>query len=323
MRSVTWIALLCWVTWGYSVHAGEWQPTQPIQLIVPAGPGGGGDQIAHLIQEIAEKYRLAPQPISVLNKAGSSGAEGYLYVKKNKHNQHVLIVTLSNIFTVTQVTNAKFNWQDLTPISMMALDEFVLWVNADSPYRSAKEYIDAIRSKPATFKMGGTGTSQEDEIVTRALERSADVKILYVPLKGGGDVVQALADKQIDSSVNNPIEAVKLWQAGKLRPLGVFDSHRMDYNEPIADQKSWRDIPTMNEQGYRVEYLMMRGIFAAPNVSSEARDYYVKLMKQIAQTKEWKAYLKKGALKDKFVVRTAFHSWLTFTDNLHQSLLPK
>ncbi len=324
MKSVTLFLSVLWSSMlGVSAVAADWQPLKPVELIVPAGPGGGADQMAHLMQEVVAKYRLMPQPIVVINKPGNSGAEGFLLIKQNRGNSHQLVVTLSNIFTAPIATGADFSWRDLTPISLMALDEFVLWVNAEAPYRSAKQYIDAVRAAPGKFKMGGTGSLQEDEIVTRALEHAAGVKFKYVALKGGGDVAQALADKNVDSTLNNPIEALKHWSGGKVRPLGVFDSQPIGSTEPIVGDAGWNSIPTMKGQGYNIEYLMMRGIFAAPEIPRDAKLYYVEVMARITRTPEWQAYLQKGALKHKYIIGNAFHSWLTFAETMHQSLMAK
>ena len=101
---------------------------------------------------------------------------------------------------------------------MLALDEFVLWVNAETPYKTAKDYMKAIKAgRPGKFKMGGTGSKQEDQIITVALEKAAGKKMTYIPFKGGGDVAVQLVGKHIDSTVNNPIEAVAHWRAGELR----------------------------------------------------------------------------------------------------------
>ncbi len=301
--------------------AANWQPTKPVEIIIPAGPGGGADQMARLIQEIVAKHKLMPQPIVVANKPGKSGAEGFLYVKGNSGNTHLLIVTLSNLFTTPLATGADFNWRDMTPVSMMALDQFVLWVNADTPYRTAKDYLEAVRASPGTFKMGGTGSQQEDEIVTRALESQSHIKFKYVPLKGGGDVAKALGNKEVDSTVNNPIEALALWREGKVRPLGVFDLSPMEYKERVAGNAAWSDIPTMRNQGYNVTYVMLRGIFAAPGIPPEVREYYLDVMYRVTQTPEWKDYLTKGALKNKFVTGSIFNSWLTYAEIIHKTLM--
>src|SRR5215510_15141739 len=117
---------------------------------------------------------------------------------------------------------------------MMALDEFILWVNADKPYKTTTAYIAAIKAAPdKQFKMGGTGSKQEDKIITVALETATAKKMTYIPYGGGGTVAVQLVGDHVDSTVNNPIEAVAHWRAGKLRPLCVFDSKKLDYREKI------------------------------------------------------------------------------------------
>jgi putative tricarboxylic transport membrane protein len=163
-----------------------WEPTKPIEFVIPAGTGGGADQMARLIHGIAEKHRLSPQPLIVVNKSGGAGAEGFLHVKGKKGDAHTIIITLSNLFTTPLAQGTPFSWKDLTPVARMALDRFILWVNADTPYKTAKEYVAA--AKAGAMKMGGTGSKQEDQIVTVQLEQALGVKFTYVPFRGGGVV---------------------------------------------------------------------------------------------------------------------------------------
>src|SRR5216683_4135507 len=125
-----------------------WEPTKPIEFVVPAGTGGGADQMATLIAGLAEKHKLSPKPLIVVNKSGGAGAEGFLHVKGKKGDAHTLVITLSNIFTTPLHTGIPFSWRDLTPVARMALDQFILWVNAETSYKTAKEYIAAVKAKP-------------------------------------------------------------------------------------------------------------------------------------------------------------------------------
>ena len=171
--------------------ARAWEPTKPIEFVIPAGTGGGADQMARLIGGIADKHKLSPRPIIAVNKSGGAGAEGFLYVKEKKGDAHTMIITLSNLFTTPLHTGVPFNWKDLTPLARMALDQFILWVNADTPYKTAKEYIAAVKERSGgenRMKMGGTGSAQEDQIITIQLEQALGVKFTYVPFKGGGEV---------------------------------------------------------------------------------------------------------------------------------------
>src|SRR4051794_25734479 len=141
-----------------SVQA-AWEPTRTVEIIVPAGPGGGADQMARTVQGIISKHGLMKQSMVVINKSGGAGGEGFLDVKSASGNPHKLIITLSNLFTTPLATGIPFSWKEMTPVAMMALDEFVLWVNADKPYKTVKDYVDAIKAAPdGQFKMGGTGS---------------------------------------------------------------------------------------------------------------------------------------------------------------------
>ena len=213
---------------GSTASVAAWEPVRPVEFIVPAGTGGGADQMARTIQGIVTKHNLMKQPLVVINKAGGAGGEGFLDVKTSTNNPHKIIITLSNLFTTPLATGIPFNWKDLTPVAMLALDEFVLWVNAEKPYNSVKDYVDATKKAPSgSFKMGGTGSKQEDQIITVGIEKVIDAKFTYIPYKGGGEVAVQLVGNHVDSTVNNPIEAVAQWRGGKVPPLLVFDAQPM------------------------------------------------------------------------------------------------
>ncbi len=305
-----------------SFPAQAWEPTHPIEIIVPAGTGGGADQMARAVQGIIAKHNLSKQSVVVINKSGGAGGEGFLDAKNSKGNDHKLIITLSNLFTTPLATGIPFNWKDLTPVAMMALDEFVLWVNVDEPYKTAKEYLAAIKAAPDNqFKMGGTGSKQEDQIITVALEKAAGKKLTYIPYKGGGTVAVQLVGNHVNSTVNNPIEAVAHWRAGKLRPLCVFDGKKLEYHEKIAGDMSWGDIPTCKSQGIDVEYTMLRGFFMPPGVSKEAVAYYVDVFKKVRETPEWKKLMNDGAYNQTFMTGTEFAKWVGDAEKMHEGLM--
>jgi tripartite-type tricarboxylate transporter receptor subunit TctC len=261
------------------------------------------------------------QPMVVINKAGGAGAEGLLYTKDAKGDPHKIIITLSNVFTTPLATGVSFNWKDLTPVKMMALDQFVLWVNAGTPYKTATDYIEAAKSAgPNNFKMAGTGTKQEDQIIAVAIEQKTGARFTYIPYKGGGDVAVQLVGKRVDSTVNNPIEAVAHWRGGKLRPLCVFDTKRMPYKEKVAD-KSWGDIPTCKEQGLDVDYLMLRGIFMPGGATPDQVKYYVDLLKKVQQTPEWKHLMEQGAFNTTSLEGKEYADWLTREEARHRELM--
>jgi tripartite-type tricarboxylate transporter receptor subunit TctC len=305
----------------FSPAQAAWEPSRPVEIVVPAGPGGGADQMARVIQGIVSKHGLMKQSMVVVNKSGGAGGEGFLDVKNAKGNPHKLVITLSNLFTTPLATGIPFSYKDITPVAMMALDEFVLWVNADKPYKTAKEFVDAAKQANGTLKMGGTGSKQEDQIITVALEKQTGAKFTYIPYKGGGAVAVQLVGNHIDASVNNPIEAVAHWRAGKIKPLCVFDSKPLDYHDKIAGDLAWDSIPTCKSAGIDVEYLMLRGFFMPPGVTQEQVGYYIDLMKKVRETPEWKKLMSDGAFNQSFMTGDEYVKWVAGEETRHEALM--
>jgi tripartite-type tricarboxylate transporter receptor subunit TctC len=296
-----------------------WEPQRPVQFVVPAGTGGGADQMARIIQGIATKHSLMRQPLMVVNKAGGAGAEGFLEVRNARGNPHFLIISLSNLFTTPLSTGVPFSWRDLTPVKMMALDEFVLWVNAQSPWQTLPEFVAAARA--GRLRIGGTGSRQEDQIITVAIQKATGASFTYVPFRGGGEVATQLVGRHIDATVNNPIEAVTHWRAGTLRPLCVFDTKRLPGEGRLTETMGWQDIPTCREAGLDVEYLMLRGIFMAPGVQPAQLQYFVELLDRVRETPEWRELMAQGAFNTTTMTGDRFRDWLTSEEQRHRTLM--
>ncbi|WP_431047934.1 Bug family tripartite tricarboxylate transporter substrate binding protein [Roseateles sp. L2-2] len=301
----------------------QWKPTKAVELVVPFSPGGASDQMARVIQAIATKYKLIEQPIVIQNKAGASGAEGIMDVKSSARDPHKLLVGSTAIFTVPLATALPFSWRDLTPVAMVAQDEFVLWVNADTPYKTPKEYLDAVKAKPDTFKMGGTSSKREDQVITANIEQNAGVKFTYIPYKGGGEASTQLVGKHIDSNVNNPSESIAQWRAHQVRALCVFDSSRIEFKAKVTEQQGWSDIPTCKEMGLDVQYTMLRGFFLPGGVGKEQAAFYGEVLKKIVETPDWKEYLERNALKPEFSVGKPFVDFLEQDETRHREIMKK
>ena len=305
-----------------SLAAAAWTPSKPVEFIVPAGTGGGADQMARFIQGVVAKNKLMDQPIVVINRSGGAGAEGFLDVKNDKGNPHKIVITLSNLFTTPLATGVPFNWRDLTPVSMLALDQFVLWVNADSPHKTAKDYMAALKAgNDRSVRMAGTGSRQEDHIITVMLEKTAGKKMIYVPFRGGGDVATQLVGKHVDSTVNNPIEAESHWRAGTLRALCVMDSKPMPYKTKVTAAQAWADVQTCKSAGVDIEYQMLRGIFTTPGATPEQVKFYVGLFDKVRALPEWKEFMEKGAFNQTSMSGQAFFDWLGKNEQAHRVLM--
>lgn len=315
-----WLAAsACLLTGATPVFA--WEPTKAIEIVVPFAAGGASDQMARTIQGIIQKNNFSSQPVIVVNKPAAGGAEGMLDIQKSAGDPHKLITTSSGVFMTPMATKLPLNWTEYTPVAMMAQDSFVLWVNAKAPYQTAGDFMAAAKAASLPLKLGGTSSKREDNLIVFAMEKAGGVKFAYIPHGSGGQASTQLSGGHIEASTNNPAEDVANWRGGATRPLCVFSDQKMAYTTPVADGKSWADIPTCPSQGLNVTYQMLRGMFMPGKVTKEQQAYYVGLFKKVADTAEWKDYLARSALVPDYRDGDAFVQFLKADEEKHAKLM--
>ncbi len=322
-----WVAVPALVVFGLlgsgALGAPTWEPNRPVEWTVPAGTGGGADQQARLMAPLIEKYRLSPQPFIPVNRPAGAGAQAFLWMIDKTGDPHTILITLDSLFATpaAQVLRkrdgSRFTWRDLTPIARLLLDHFVLWVHAESPYRTLDDFVRAAKAgPPGRLKMAGTGSKQEDEIIMVLLEQAWGAKFTYVPFPGGGAVAAALVGKQVDFTVNNPIEAVGHWEAGRVRPLAIFASERVRVGR-------WGEVPTMRELGYPIEYQMLRGIFGPPQMPQAAVSFYQQVFRRVMDTPEMEEFIARGAYTKAYLTGREYVQWLERKDAQVRGLMEK
>jgi putative tricarboxylic transport membrane protein len=317
-RSAARIALIaCAIT---SAPAMAWEPTKPVEIVVAAGAGGASDQMARMMQAAIQKNNLMKQPMVVSLKGGASGAEALMYMKSSDGDANKVLIAYSLIYMLPLSAKIPFNWRELTPVAVVAMDQFVLWDNTAGP-KTVKDFIAAAKASSSPFKMGGTGSKREDHVLTVFMEKRTDTKFSYLPYKSGGEAATQLVGNHTQANVNNPSENIEVWRAGQVRALCVFDSARIEYKAKVTDTMSWNDIPTCKDEGLDVEYTMLRGMFLPPKATPEQIAFYIDLFKKVAQTPEYKDYMEKQALKPAFITGKDMLKFLEEDDKLNASLM--
>jgi putative tricarboxylic transport membrane protein len=301
--------------------AAAWEPTKAVEIVVAAGAGGASDQMARMMQAAIQKNSLMKQPMVVSLKGGASGAEALMYMKGGEGDPHKVLIAYSLIYMLPLSAKIPFNWRDLTPISVIALDQFVLWDNTTLPYKTVKEFTDAAKAASPPFKMGGTGSKREDHVLTVFIEKKTGARFVYLPYKSGGEAATQLVGNHTAANVNNPSENLEVWRAGQVRALCVFDKERIEYKAKVTDTMSWNDVPTCKEEGLDIQYLMLRAMFLPGKVTAEQTAFYVDLFKKVSQTAEYKDYMEKQALKPIFFAGKEMVNFLEQDDALNKELM--
>jgi putative tricarboxylic transport membrane protein len=291
-------------------HA-EWKPQRPVEFVVASGAGGGTDNFARTIQAIIAKHELMDRPVVVLNKGAGSGAEAFIYAKANAGDPHKLIFGTNNVYLLPHVAKLAYTSKDLQPIAALALDEFLLWVKADSEYKDAKSLVEAAKANPGQIPFGGSQSKDTDETLVALVEQETGADFKYVPFNGGGEVGVQLAGGHVAANVNNPHENLGQWQGGAIRPLCVFSPERMAKSEPIQGDMGWGDIPTCSEAGLPIQsYQMPRTVWAPAGLPEDALAFYSDLMKKVSETPEWREYVAKTSQTARFLAGAEFTDFI-------------
>jgi putative tricarboxylic transport membrane protein len=289
----------------------QWAPSKPVEFIAAGGAGGGTDQFARQLQAAIAKEKLAEQNVVVANKGGGSGAEAFIYGVGSAGDDHKLIFGTSNEWQLPLVTRLGYKAEDLTPVATLAVDEFIVWVQADSPYETINDLVAAGKETPGKLRFGGSQSKDVDQTLLRQIEDVSGAKFLYIPFKSGSEAAVQLAGNHIDANTNNPAENVGQWRAGQAKPLCVMAPERMAYTDKVTETMSWNDIPTCKEQGLAIDsYQMPRTVFAPADVSVEAIAYYTELLRKASETPEFQSYLKTTSQTARFMAGDDFKSFI-------------
>src|SRR5256885_16999438 len=291
------------------------QPTHPVEFVISTAPGGGSDLYARAMASIIETKKFSPQPVTPLNKEGGSGAVAFQYVYEKTGDMHYVMITLNSFFTTIITQKLAFKATDFTPVANLALDPFFLWVNDDSPWKTAQDFISAAKENSLT--VAGTGAKQEDEALFRRIEDTMKTKpFTSISQTSGATVAAAVAGHQggVGGSVNNPSEGRQPYQAKKMRPLCAFTPQ-----SPTT--AAYSSLPTCTTQGIAIDdYFIMRAIMAPPGLSQAQQAFWIDVFKKVYDSDEWKKFMSDNALDPAFKSGLEFRQFILQYQQLHQNI---
>lgn len=292
--------------------------SRPVEFVISTGPGGGSDIYARLWIGYMQAQKALTTSVLPVNKEGGAGAVAFTYVYQHKGDPHYILVTLNSFFTTIITQKLPYKSSDFTPLANMAEDPFFLWVNEDSPWKTAQDVIAAAKANSLT--VSGTGSKQEDEVLFRRIEQVAGTKPFnYIPQSGGGKVAAALAGHQdgVVVTVNNPSEGASLMAGKKLRPVCAFlpDSPK---DAPFTG------LATCKSQGLAIDdYYNLRAIVGPPGLTEAQTAFWANVFKKVNDSPDWQKYMKDNALRPDF--RTGAELKKLFADytKLHEEIAQK
>jgi putative tricarboxylic transport membrane protein len=283
--------------------------------VIPYGLGGGADLLARTIIKIVTEEKLAPVSLVAVNKPGGGSAAGVGYVVSTRAGDpHTLVlINPQTQITPLRVKEAK-GWRDLTPVTNFMLDDYLVFVKKDSPYRTASDLVQQAKAKPARgVSIGSAGTA--DDMAIAVFEAATGLKLNIVRFNSGGEILTALLGGHVELASGNPLEFMGQLQAGAIRALGVFRPTRFE---------AMPDVPTMKEQGIETEpFQMWRGVAMPKGAPAEAVQYWQGVMQKVAASKSFKDYIAQNVATEHVLPAGDFAGFLEKQEALYKEMLAR
>jgi tripartite-type tricarboxylate transporter receptor subunit TctC len=220
--------------------AAEFQ-TKPLQFIVPFAPGAITDTLARIIgKQLSQALGLT---IIVENKPGGGTVVGTAAAARATPDGHTFLI-VANSFVITAKLRTGLPYQGIhafAPVARITTSPQVIAVNSSSSHTNLKSWLDAARAKPSSMSIATNGPATAQHIAVELVMRAAGIQLVYVPFSGGNLAVNALLGGHVDAALSNFGDMAAHFTAGKLRPLAVTTTQRVD---------ALRDVPTVAELGY-------------------------------------------------------------------------
>jgi putative tricarboxylic transport membrane protein len=277
-------------------------PVKPIELIVTTSAGSGGDVVSRAVAEIIRKEKLLPQLITVNNRVGGASVIGYNYFKTRRGDPYTMMSTTGTILLMAYRADVNIALDNYTPVALFAVDPQTIMVRADSPYKTFRDLMDAVRREPDTLVGATTSATGSGRMVMYLMEKQAPgSRIKFVNFKGGGEAVTSVAGGHTTFTTENLSEGLGFVEGKRLRVLAVAADKRL----PHAP-----DIPTLQELGYPITAGTMRGFSFTAGVPKEAVVTMEAALKKAHESAEWKELSRRNMYLDSFMGSAEFTQYL-------------
>ncbi|WP_448621799.1 tripartite tricarboxylate transporter substrate binding protein [Geodermatophilus sp. URMC 65] len=297
---------------GGSAAGGGFTPRGDVTMIVPFGAGGGSDLAGRATATMIEAANEDVN-VNVENREGGSGAVGYSNFLGQAGDAETLLATETALLALPISGDVEFDYTDFTPIMKLGDDFTLMIVNADSPYQTCTDVVEAAKAERITA--GISGITGLDNIVFTLTEQQAGVEFDRVPFESGGELTAALLGGQIDIASLNPGEIIGQLEAGEVKALCAFSEER------YSDYAELADIPTAEEQGIDVAFAQFRGVLAPGGIDEAARQFWIETMQAAVQTDEYQKYIEENYLQANTAAGDEFVEYLEGNNELLKQVL--
>ena len=288
------------------VSAQAWQPSRPIEYVVPSGPGAALDKAARKLKDMLESKKQVTQTFTVTNKSGGGGVIALNTLIARPGDAHYLATFTTGMINARAIGEMPVTYAETTPIALLFEEAIFVAVRADSPFKSAKDLVDKLKAQPVSLSIAvATAVGNHIHIgIAKPLKvAGVDVsKLTIVPYKSSGDSMTALLGGHVDVVSASAPNLIAMYQAGKIRLLAVATAERMP--------GILAGVPTWKEQGVNATYTSVQGILAPPGMTQEQILFWERAIAAVTESEEWNKFLETQYWQPRFMKSAEMKKYL-------------
>ncbi|MBI1776676.1 MAG: tripartite tricarboxylate transporter substrate binding protein [Proteobacteria bacterium] len=260
-----------------------WRPMRAVELVVPSAPGGGLDITARTLQRLFQEEKVADQPVTVVNKPGGSGTIGIAYINQHKGDGHFICVQSPPLMTNEIIGSSQLGLKDVTPVALLVTEEIIFSVAADSPIKTGRDLVDALRKDPDSIAIAVSSSPGGHSHAAAALVMKAvggdPKKLKMVFFASGGEAATAVMGGHVAVAVTPASAILGHRQAGRIRVIGIPSEARL----PGA----LADVPTWKEQGVDVVFYAWRTLVGPKGMTQVELDWWDNALAKLTRSPQW------------------------------------
>lgn len=275
----------------------DWRPAKNVEIIVPAGAGGGNDRTARTLQLIFMDSTILPVTTSVVNRPGGGHAVAYSSLGNHSGDGHYVAIAQTNLLSNHITGRSTLNWTDVTPIALLGTEYIAIAVRADSPIRSGKDFADKLKKDVRALNISvATSLGNPNHVAVAKIAKSAgaEPKLLRIVIfNSGPEALTALLGGHIDAVATLASNVVPHMERGAVRIIGVSAPRRLS--------GALAEVPTFQEQGVDAVAADWTAIIGPPRLTDGQVAFWERVLEDMSKTDSWRKYIQSSFWEHNFM----------------------
>lgn len=267
-----------------------WKPERNVELIVPASAGGSLDTMGRTVQRLWDELKLVPVSSTVVNRSGGGHAVAYNFLNQRTGDPHYMSITSSTLHTSNINGRTPLSYRDFTPLTVLLTEYIAFAVRADSPIKTGKDLIEALRKNPASLSFALSSAVGGTHHISLGLPlQSAKIDMTrtkLVAFNSTGEAVTALLGGHVDVMNGGTVQIAPHVESGKMRVLAVTSAKRLPGSLSAA--------PTWPELGYKGVFENWRGVIGTKGMTAEQIAFWENVFRKVVESGEFRKLAEKN-----------------------------